>query len=150
MRCNDKDDHIQIRLISQPQYLCVVRSMLNVIGGKCGLSSTETDHVVLAVDEAITNIIRHGYKDAPDQFIDIAVSPLNDEKGQGIHIVLDDACENVNLSDIQKRDLTHLQPGGLGIHILYRIMDHVDYEEHADSPGIRLTLRKYHKENSTG
>lgn len=147
MKCNASDGHVQIRLISQPQYLCVVRSMLNVIGGKCGLSSTETDHVVLAVDEAVTNIIRHGYKDAPDQFIDIAVRPLNDKKGQGIKITLDDACENVKIDQIQKRELADLEPGGLGIHILYRIMDHVEYEQHTDSPGIRLTLLKYHKEN---
>lgn len=142
--------HVQMRIISQPQYLCVIRSTLNVLGGKYGLSSTETDHVVLAVDEALTNIIRHGYKDADDKFIDISVRPLNDKDGQGIEVILDDLCENIELEQIQKRDLAELRPGGLGIHILYRIMDHVQYDKHTDGPGIRLTFRKYHKESTEG
>ncbi|MFG0247875.1 MAG: ATP-binding protein [Phycisphaeraceae bacterium JB051] len=138
--------HVQLRVISQPQYLCVIRSAINVIGGKCGLSSTETDHVVLAVDEALTNVIRHGYKDAPDKSIDISIRPLNEAAGQGIEIVLDDECENVEVEQIQKRDLSELRPGGLGIHILYRIMDDVQYDQRPDMPGIRLTMRKFHKE----
>lgn len=140
--------HVQMRVVSQPQYLCVIRSVINVIGGKCGLSSTETDHVVLAVDEAVTNIIRHGYKDAADEFVDIGIRPLNEKAGQGIEIVLDDQCKNVKLDQIQKRDLSELKPGGLGIHILYRIMDEVHYDQRPDSPGIRLTLRKFHKEQA--
>jgi anti-sigma regulatory factor (Ser/Thr protein kinase) len=139
--------HVQMRIISQPQYLCVIRSVINVIGGKCGLSSTETDHVVLAVDEAVTNVIRHGYKDATDQFVDIGICPLNDEAGQGIEIVINDLCENVQIEQIQKRDLSELSPGGLGIHILYRIMDHVHYGQRQDKPGICLTMKKYHKES---
>jgi anti-sigma regulatory factor (Ser/Thr protein kinase) len=140
--------HVQLRVISQPQYLCVIRSAINVIGGKCGLSSTETDHVVLAVDEAMTNVIRHGYKDAADKSIDISIRPLNEAKGQGIEIVLDDECENVNVDQIQKRDLSELRPGGLGIHILYRIMDDVQYAQRPDQPGLRLTMRKFHKETT--
>ena len=138
--------HVQMRVISQPQYLCVIRSVINVIGGKCGLSSTETDHVVLAVDEAVTNVIRHGYKDAPDNEVDISIRPINDKDGQGIEIVLDDQCADTKIEQIQKRDLSELKPGGLGIHILYRIMDHVQYDQRPDAPGIRLTLRKFHKE----
>ncbi|HCD34829.1 MAG TPA: hypothetical protein DER01_20640 [Phycisphaerales bacterium] len=138
--------HVQMRVISQPQYLCVIRSVINVIGGKCGLSSTETDHVVLAVDEAVTNVIRHGYKDEPDKEVDISIRPINDKDGQGIEIILDDQCADIKIEQIQKRDLSELKPGGLGIHILYRIMDHVQYDQRPDAQGIRLTLRKFHKQ----
>ncbi|MBL4702718.1 ATP-binding protein [bacterium AH-315-I18] len=144
------DSHIQMRVISQPQYLCAIRNMINIIGGKCGLSSTETDHAVLAVDEATTNIIRHGYKDAPDQFINVAIRPLNDTAGQGMEIIIDDQCKDVSPDQIQERDLSVLKPGGLGIHILYRIMDHVHFEQRPDMQGIRLTLRKYHKPQENG
>ena len=72
--------------------------------------------------------------------------PINDKDGQGIEIVLDDQCADTKIEQIQKRDLSELKPGGLGIHILYRIMDHVQYDQRPDAPGIRLTLRKFHKE----
>ncbi len=137
--------HFEMRMQSQPRYLCVARAALETLAKQYGLHQNEVDPVVLAVDEAMTNIIRHGYKDATDKPILIRINPLDDALGKGIEIILEDECVGVDLTKIRGRDLKQVRPGGLGVHILYKTMDTVEFTHRQDAKGVRLALRKYHQ-----
>src|ERR1700737_2183296 len=50
-----------MELRSNPEMLCVVRNALGQLAATLGFSEPECNAVVLAVDEALTNIIRHAY-----------------------------------------------------------------------------------------
>ena len=55
-------EHILLRILSQPRYLCVVRAAEEMAATRMGLDTDDADRVVLAVDEACANVIRHGYR----------------------------------------------------------------------------------------
>lgn len=88
-----------------------------------GCDEHVTDDVVLAIQEAITNVVRHAY--------------LCDEGGEMQLFISRNECQwefrlidyapSVDAKDFPSRDLSVLRPGGLGVYIIEQIMDTVDY-----------------------
>jgi anti-sigma regulatory factor (Ser/Thr protein kinase) len=138
-------DHIpiEIRIDSDPQFLCVVRSAVEKAAATFGLPQSDCDRLVLAVDEALTNIIRHGYGGRSDQPIWITLSPVHNNGAPGVEVVIDDETRDVDLQSIKARSLDQVRPGGLGVSIIQQSVDECAYQCRADSQGIRLTLRKF-------
>lgn len=139
---NDFD--IELRLLSQPRYLCVARAAIGAAVEKLGYNDGLCGQIMLAVDEAVANIIRHGYDGRCDQPIWLRFRPLDDiaDTGQqGFTIVIDDLARQVDPSVIRSRDLEDVRPGGLGVHIIRKIMDQVSYEARPEG-GMRLTMTK--------
>ena len=143
---------IRIELRSNPLYLSGMREMLASVCRRLGFTDEACGQMALALDEALCNIIRHGYDRAPDQPIWITLTPLGGvttpeemhEKGNpttGIQIVVEDEARQVDPSVIKSRNLEDIRPGGLGVHIIHQIMDEVRYE-HREGKGMRLTMIK--------
>ncbi len=61
---------LKMELRSNPEMLCVVRQALGQLAAGLGFSEAECHAVVLAVDEALTNIIRHAYRGNAEQPIE--------------------------------------------------------------------------------
>jgi anti-sigma regulatory factor (Ser/Thr protein kinase) len=94
------------------------------------------------VDEALCNVIRHGYERRVDGMIWMSVWPLPDDgKGPGVKIVIEDEARQVEPEKIKGRDLADVKPGGLGVHIIREVMDEAKYEKR-DGAGMRLTMVK--------
>jgi anti-sigma regulatory factor (Ser/Thr protein kinase) len=91
--------------------------------------------IVLAIDEACTNIIRHAYKGEAKPFR-IEMSRLKNR----LRFVLRDYGIPCEKPKIQSRDLDEIRPGGLGVHIIQQVFDLVEYSPKAR--GTRLTLEK--------
>ena len=53
---------IQMKITSDPSLLSVLRAAMIQICNLAGFSQIVTGKIILAVDEACTNIIRHAYK----------------------------------------------------------------------------------------
>ena len=114
--------------------LCRVRSVVrDFLAGFADEESVE--QIVLAVDEACTNIIRHALAGDPKP-----VRLCCELAGDRLTIVLRDFGTPCDPGRIKARDLDEIRPGGLGVHIIQRVFDHVEYEPLAD--GTRLTLEK--------
>ncbi len=112
---------------------------------KCAESVGFDDKVVakisLAVTEAFTNIIRHGYGcQKNDNKIKVLFDQTEGKKGLKI-VTRDFGCQ-VDISQIKSRDLEDIRPGGLGVHIIKTIMDFVEYKK-AEDKGMILTMIKY-------
>jgi serine/threonine-protein kinase RsbW len=109
-----------------------------------GLSEGEVYAVQLAVDEAATNIIEHGYGMECPSRIDITCDILED----GLKVVIYDDAEPFDPSKVPEPELDvsldEIKPRGLGIFIMRKMMDEVDY---ISSPyrGNTLTMIKHHK-----
>lgn len=134
---------IEIRLLSEARYLCAVRGAIQAASERLGLGEKGCGEAVLAVDEALTNIIRHGYKGQADQPIWVRLRPIEQAGCRGLEIVVEDQCVGCELSHIRGRDLENVRPGGLGVHIIRSAMDEVTYEHRDPGPGVRLRMRKY-------
>jgi anti-sigma regulatory factor (Ser/Thr protein kinase) len=140
--------HIRVQMLSDPTYLSGARELVASVARRLGFSEEGCGQIALAVDEALCNVIRHGYERRKDAPIWINLWPLpaaNGTKtrlsGPGIAIVLEDEAKQVDPSIIKSRDLDEIRPGGLGVHIIQQVMDEAVYEKR-DEKGMRLTLIK--------
>lgn len=142
---------IQIRILSQPRFLCVARAAISAAVDRIGCGEALCGQVMLALDEAVTNVIRHGYHSQPDRPIWISFIPLEmAENGKpdcnrfqcsGFRIIIEDEARQVDPSIIKSRDLQDIRPGGLGVHIIQQIMDEVEYSPRPTG-GMRLVMTK--------
>jgi len=90
--------------------------------------------VVLAVDEACQNIIRHAYGGGEG---DLIVQVRGD--AQCLDIQLIDFASPVDPARVCPRDLDDIRPGGLGTHFIRMVMDDVEFL--APPPGAGNLLR---------
>lgn len=132
---------IEMCVLSQPRYLCVVRAAVSAAIERYGFHEDVVGKVMLAVDEAVTNIIRHGYANADDKPIWVKLKPADHEGADGFTIVIEDRARQVDPDQIKGRDLEEVRPGGLGVHIIRKVMDQVSYAKREDG-GMRLTMSK--------
>lgn len=132
---------LEIRIVSQPRYLCVVRAAVSAAIERYGFDEAACARFMLAVDEAVTNVIRHGYDGADDKPIWIRVRPADRNGDDGFTIVVDDEAKQVEPEIIRGRDLEDVRPGGLGVHIIKQVMDEVTYTKRPGG-GMRLTMSK--------
>jgi len=138
----DMDKPIRMSIVSQPGYLAVVRSAVEKTCQLLGFDEQTVGRIVLGVDEALTNIIRHAYHGANDKQIDIELMPLL-EPCVGLRITLRDYGEVFD-PEIIKRAGNHdkLKPGGLGVHIMTMCMDELEYRPAKDG-GMELVMIKH-------
>jgi len=92
------------------------------------LPSKITEDFVVAIDEACTNIIRHGYDDNDGYKLSIALSII----GQNLQIVINDYGKSFDINSYPEVDvITHvssLKKGGLGIHMIREFVDEIHYQ----------------------
>jgi len=91
--------------------------------------------MVLALDEACTNILRHAYG-LDCKPVRLEMRALRDR----VRFRLRDYGKPCDPKKIRSRALKNIRPGGLGVHIIRHAFDHVDYAPQAR--GTLLTLEK--------
>ena len=115
--------------------LADVRAQARAFLQENGFGERESELVVLALDEACTNVIRHAYAhcDKPVRL------EMSSPRGK-VRFVLRDYGKPCDPSKIQSRALEDIRPGGLGVHIIRQAFDSVSYQPQAR--GTRLVLEK--------
>jgi len=135
---------VRVELVSNPAYLCAMREMIGVISERTGFTDAAASRIVLAVDEALANVMNHGYERRNDGRIWISIYREHDALTgtiNGLRVVMEDEGRQVDPCCIKSRDLDEVRPGGLGVHIIKEVMDVVIYERR-EGKGMRLTLLK--------
>jgi hypothetical protein len=66
-RAMNADPHIRVQLVSDPIYLSGARELVGSVAKRLGFDDLQCSKIALAVDEALCNIIRHGYDRAADK-----------------------------------------------------------------------------------
>jgi anti-sigma regulatory factor (Ser/Thr protein kinase) len=127
---------------SDPRYLPVVRGAIGPLAAAIGWDESECGAITLAVDEALANIIRHAYHSRADGLIELECR----ESADGLEIMMLDKGDAPDRSKICARELGCDQPGGLGTHIIKKVMDRVSYE--ASPEGNRFVASKLLRKTS--
>lgn len=135
----EREPEISIRLFSDPQLLAPVRALMDTLAKSVGFGEKSRGLLTLALDEALANVIRHGYKERTDEMIWLNLWRLRDPVG--IRIVLEDLGRSVDPAMIKGRELDDVRPGGLGVHIIRETMNESRWENRPGG-GMRLTLTK--------
>ena len=126
-----------VTIKSHPRHLAEVRQFVRGVAAEAGASEDVTFKCVLAVDEAVANIIRHAYDGDETQDIVIHAEHNRDM----IEFRLRDFGHQSDTRTFKSRDLADIRPGGLGCHLIAQGFDLVSYNTDLPS-GTELRLVK--------
>lgn len=143
-------DILELELSSDPRILPGVRAELRQWALPRGWTEDQTAEMTLAIDEALSNVICHGYRGEKTHRILLSVRSVQDpEAGEGAEIRVRDFGRQVDPTRICGRDLENVRPGGLGVHIIRAMMSFVEYSP-AEGGGMLLIMRKYKGHSASG
>lgn len=124
---------------SSTRHLREVRQFVEERAAAVELDDEATEQLKLAVDEACTNIIEHAYQYDDQHEIDLAII----EEADRLVVRIRDKGEPFNPSTYSKPNIFELtrqrKGGGLGVHLMRKLTDQVDYERRGRTNEVRLT-----------
>jgi serine/threonine-protein kinase RsbW len=127
-----------LRIPADRKNLSVIRAFIEEHSR--GLSPSNLSDIILAVDEAATNIIIHGYEDGPGM-IEVRVTRTTGH----VRVTLRDWAPRYNPLNTPPPDtslpLLERKAGGLGVHLIRNCVDQCDYHAPEDG-GNELVLIK--------
>jgi anti-sigma regulatory factor (Ser/Thr protein kinase) len=118
---------VQLRVPSVTGSLPIVRAVVEKMALAQNAGEKEAGAIGLAIDEALANVIKHGYEGMPDQPIEVCIEVAEDGQGLRLIVTIRDFGRQVDPAQIQPRKLDEVRPGGLGVHIIRSVMDQVEY-----------------------
>lgn len=137
--------HLRLEMLSQPRYLSGARELVAAVAKRLGFTEQACGQIALAIDEALCNVMCHGYGRDPNGVIWLSIEPLGghapDNGATGIKVVIEDEAKQIDPAKIKSRDLDDVRPGGLGVHIIHEVMDSVCFQKR-ETIGMRLSLEK--------
>jgi serine/threonine-protein kinase RsbW len=127
---------------SRTEFLAVVRDVTRRMAELAGFDSLQAEQLALAVDEAATNVIEHAYAGASDRAFELRFA----DRALDLRIdVLDDGA-TVDPRAVPALDLdryaSERRKGGLGVHLMGRIMDSVTFRRAAHRNVCCMVKRK--------
>ncbi len=134
----------QVEFSSDPFLLCGIRAAVEHFARQSGFSAEQCRSLTLAVDEAVSNIIRHAYDGRTEESIRMRMRRSQTQ----VEIVLLDTGREADLSRLKVPPPQEVRSGGRGIHFIRRIMDEVEYQRLPDQN--RLRLVKYRPKTPAG
>lgn len=133
----------QMTRAAELESLSVFRQFISDCCASANVPKEAVFELKLAVDEACTNIIEHGYKGMDPGSIILAVRIESDR----VLVHITDFGHVFEPAEAPKPDLEAAledRPlGGLGLYLIYQTMDNIDYQSSED--GNTLIFTKYIK-----
>ena len=118
--------------------LKLVRRAVSETSTACGFSQEQCQDLVLAVDEACQNVVRHAYGETSEGDMGIDIR----SEGGSFVVLIRDYAPSVDVAKIKPRALDDVRPGGLGVHFIREVMDVVEHLPPPDGQGNLLRLKK--------
>jgi sigma-B regulation protein RsbU (phosphoserine phosphatase) len=137
-RAPDAQVLLEHHMPARAEHLREMRNALRKLLDQLGIEPGLRDRLVLAVDEACTNIIRHAYGGADHGGIGLRVSRADDV----LSFELTDDAPCVDPKRMKPKPLGECRAGGLGIALIDTVMDTWHVEPASAKSGNRLILRK--------
>lgn len=127
---------------SQTDELQRIRLVVEQEAVHFGFDSETAYRMALAVDEAVTNIIKHSYNGNPASVFELEIGTLKDR----FEVVLTDHGRSFDPNSLPRLDMKRYfelcMRGGLGVHIIKLVMDDVVYNVMSNKTN-QLRLVKY-------
>lgn len=131
----------ELRVPADLDHLKEIRDFIGRIGKKYHISEKIINAFKLAADEASTNIIRHAYRDKSG---DITVRAIIRKRSVTISLI--DQGRYFDPNRVKDPDLKRYvaigKRGGLGIFMIRRLVDEMDYRRTEEGNELRLTKNR--------
>ena len=127
---------------SETSFLGLVRDLTKKMAELAGFDEPMAGRLALAVDEAATNVIEHAYGGAPDRDFEVRC----EDRGAEFRVEVVDTGVMVDPRSFPSVDLERYRAerrkGGLGVHLMEKIMDSVTFRRTARRNVCLLVKRK--------
>lgn len=141
-------DYVEMKFPASAEYVGLIRLTLSGVFSRAGASYDMIEDSKIAVSEAVTNAVKHAYKDGEkgDIVIGFAIYP------EKIEIVVSDKGKSFNYEEVKgnlgpydkDENVDFLREGGLGLFLIEALMDEVFVKK--DS-GVTISMTKYMDES---
>lgn len=121
-------DAFELSIPANFQYLSIISTTLaEILKGMAQIAEPETTiyNIQLAVHENCTNIVEHAYADLPAGQLRLHLQLITDPLALVINLF--DSGHTFDPADVAPPDFDGLQERGLGLFLLYELMDDVQY-----------------------
>ncbi len=117
----------QLIVPAQISYLPILRSFISRLASRYKFSKTEVNALIISVDEACSNIIKHGYQNIQPDSITMNVLVKTDR----LVVELIDYGISFDPNQVNDPNISHYvqirKKGGLGIFIMKKFLDDIQY-----------------------
>ena len=117
----------ELKVKSKTENLSLIRDFINTSAAEAGVTPDVLENIILAVDEACTNIIKHAYKSFPEGELIIKTKSTLTR----FVISITDYGNTFEPDAIPEPDLQKYyrqkRVGGLGMYLMKTLMDDVKY-----------------------
>lgn len=127
-----------LTLPARASSLKLVRRAVGDTAAACGFSQEQCQDLMLAVDEACQNVVRHAYAGVADGDMVIDIR----REGESYVVSVRDFAPPADVAKIVPRNLDDVRPGGLGVHFIREVMDDVERLSPPDGQGNLLRMKK--------
>lgn len=121
--------HAGFTVANRLSEIATLHQKVEALGRDLGLSVEAIHACKLTLEEVVTNVIKYGHDDGKEHLIEVELTA--DAAGE-IRLTVQDDGRPFNPLDAAEPDTRSLLPdrpvGGLGIHIVRKVMDDVRYE----------------------
>jgi serine/threonine-protein kinase RsbW len=132
---HNKGTVTEVSILSNPGYLPRLRRIVSCLADCAGMDGTEVNDAKLAITEACSNAIRHG---SPGGALDRVTVRLLAGAGAVVAEVRD-VGEGFDRALVGSHPVT--QPGGLGISLMERLTDKVEFVREGKGMTVRMVKR---------
>ena len=130
-----------INVSSSTEHLREVRKFVQNFVQQFDVNKKNLDEIILAVDEAYTNIIKHAYNNDSNHTVKIELGTSTDT----LWVRLSDTGHHFNPDEYHPPDLLkrikNKQRGGMGIYLINKFMDSVEYSSAGKTNTILMRKR---------
>jgi serine/threonine-protein kinase RsbW len=124
------------------EFLDEIRDLVAEVAREGGFSEKEVYSLQLAADEAASNIIEHAYAGVLNASLDVTCELAGNE----LIITMHDTGKPFDPSKVKhpnlKADLSERQIGGLGLYLMRKLMDDVQYEANSRTGNVLTMIKR--------
>ncbi|PTF74943.1 anti-sigma B factor RsbW [Staphylococcus chromogenes] len=143
----NRNDFIEMRLPASAEYVSLIRLTLSGVFTQVGASYDDIEDAKIVVSEAVTNAVKHAYKDKKETgYINVGF----EKSDTYIKIIVSDQGESFNYQETKQQlgpyqdneNIDFLREGGLGLFLIESLMDEVTVDKET---GVTISMIKYIK-----
>ncbi|MBA2176803.1 anti-sigma B factor RsbW [Halobacillus locisalis] len=144
-------DFVEVKVPAKAEYIGVVRLSISGIANRMGFTFEDIEDLKVAISEAITNAVKHAYKETGEGEITIGFGVYDNR----LEVMVADHGGSFNLGEVkedigpykQDDDIEELREGGFGLFLIDALMDKVEINS---KYGVIVLMTKYLHETEVG
>lgn len=137
-------EYVEMKIPSNPKYVGLVRLTLSGILSSANASFEEIEDSKIAVSEAVSNAVKHAYKQDEEGEIIVGFAVFSDR----VEIIVRDSGKSFDYEQVKEElgpykeddSVSFLREGGLGLFLIETLMDDVHVKK---SPGVTISMVKF-------